>query len=141
MTRTQPQVAIAQRAFRLPASRTRPLPDDNAPIVMIVCGEPERLREMRIVLRSAGFLTAAARSPAAALALLTQIQVDGCVTCQPLDEPEAAAIARILERMRPGCPKVQLPEAAPEASPGWSVCDPRELTKLLGRHFNGKAES
>ena len=136
MTRTTAPTSPRENLF--PGDRTRSLQDDNAPIVMVVCADPERLRELRQRLRCDGFLTAAARSPDAALALLTQVQVDGCVVSDPLDESLGVRLARALNAIRPGCPKVLLMEAGSDKSGDWSVCPSAEVVETLRQGFRKK---
>ena len=109
--------------------------EEDHPLVLVVCDELERLRRARESLRAAGFLPASGRSIAAAVSLLAQVRVDACVVCQPISVEDAERLRGVLERFRPGCPKLCVREYVAADPPGWVVCAECDLTTATAAAF------
>jgi hypothetical protein len=110
-------------------------PEDR-PLILIVCRDPERLTGTRQRLREVGFLPASGRAVDAAISLLSQVRVDGCVLCHEVTADEAERLTQALDRVRPGCPKLYLREYQPGALDGWTVCFSNELDETIVGAFN-----
>lgn len=106
------------------------------PIVLIVCGNRDLLRSTRETLRAAGVLTATARSADAAVALLEQVMMDGCVLCQPTPAEEARRLWHALENLRPGCPRLCVTEHQSRLLDGWMAVGEAELAPTLRAAFS-----
>jgi hypothetical protein len=108
--------------------------DQNRPLLLVVCGDEPTLASVRRTLRAAGFLCTSGRSVEAALSLLTQVRVDGCVVVQPLDEADARRLTERLEQYDPDC--IRVCAAGEQAPLGWRACDvdglPAHLRELFG---------
>lgn len=102
--------------------------EQNQPLLLVVCSDEGQLAAVRRTLRAAGFLSTSGRSIEAALSLLTQVRVDGCVVAQPLDHADGRRLTERLEQYNPGCARVCLTVPMPE---GWITCEPDALTRRL----------
>jgi len=105
--------------------------DDDRPFVLVVSDRQERLLAARQTLRAAGILTASGRSMAAAVSLLSQVQVDGCVLIGDPAPGDARELWEALERYRPGCPKIQVCEPPALPLEGWTTCTEADLPAAM----------
>jgi hypothetical protein len=114
----------------------------DRPLVMLICADAERLRRLRRLLRHSGFLVARSESVDAAIKLLTQIRMDGCVACGVLSGEDAEALRRALDRVSPGCPKLHAVPTPADPPPGWTACGEYELVEAawdaFARPFAGR---
>lgn len=110
--------------------------NETRPLLLVICSDEARLAALRAELRSAGFLSAAGRSIEAALSLLSQVRVDGCVVAEPLDPLAAARLHDCLECYSAGCPKLCLPTSQPEPPHGWHGCPTEALLTRLHECFH-----
>jgi hypothetical protein len=102
----------------------------------VICSDEARLAELRASLRGAGFLSASGRSVEAAISLLTQVRVDGCVVAEPLEPFDALRLYDRLERYSTGCPKLCLVSDHPAPPDGWHACTGEGLVPCLYRCFD-----
>jgi hypothetical protein len=109
----------------------------DQPLVLVVCNDAERLTRLRLTLRAAGYLAAPSRSLDAAISLLSQIRVDGCILSLALTEEAADTLRRHLEGLKPGCPKLNVREASEHSFPAWVECSESGLREALARQFAG----
>jgi len=114
--------------------------EEDRPVVLVVCEETQRASALRAVLRDAGLY--AARSPTleAALRLITQVRVDGCVVCQPMTAEEAQRLGSALDGSRAASTKVCLAEDIKVAPPGWTLCSEADLSEAARRLFQPSIE-
>ena len=109
----------------------------DQPLVLVVCNDAERLTRLRLTLRDAGYLAAPSRSLEAAVSLLSQIRVDGCILGLGMTDDAAESLRRHLEASKPGCPKLRLAEANEHSFPAWVECSETDLRETLARQFAG----
>ena len=109
--------------------------EENRPLLLVVCGDEAQLAAVRGTLRAAGFLSTSGRSVEAALNLLTQVRVDGCVVAQPLDHADGQRLNERLEHYNPGCVRVCVTETGHAAPEGWPCCAGRALPERLRELF------
>jgi len=110
--------------------------NDTRPLLLVICSDEDRLAAMRASLRSAGFLSASGRSVEAAISLLTQVRVDGCVIAERLEPFDALRLYDRLERYSTGCPKLCLLDDHPVTPTGWHGCDGEGLIACLYECFH-----
>jgi len=111
------------------------VPEENRPLLLLVSEQEPGLAAVRAHLREAGYLVASSRSIPAAVSLLDQVRVDGCVLMGRVSSLEAALLARNLERYTPRCPKVYLLEPGLASPEGWSGQQYEQLLPVLQRVF------
>lgn len=109
--------------------------NETRPLLLVICSDEDRLRMLRAVLRGGGFLSASGRSVEAALSLLSQVRVDGCVVAEPLNSFDALRLYHRLEQYSTGCPKLCLLDSHPEPPHGWHGCDGHNLISHLYERF------
>jgi hypothetical protein len=110
--------------------------NETRPLLLVICSDEERLATLRAALRGAGFLSASGRSVEAAISLLSQVRVDGCVVAEPLDPFDARRLYDRLERYSTGCPKLCLLDAHPVPPDGWHGCEGNLLIARLYECFD-----
>lgn len=110
--------------------------NDTRPLLLVICSDEARLAAMRGTLRSAGFLSASGRSVEAAISLLSQVRVDGCVVAEPLEPFDALRLYDRLERYSTGCPKLCVLDYHPSPPNGWHGCDGDGLIARLYECFD-----
>ncbi len=111
------------------------MPEDARPIILIVCNEPERLQPLRQAMRSEGVLTAPARSLDAALGLLTQVGVDGCVLAMNISGAAAVELDAALSRCRANGFRICLQCYHGAHLSGWDTVDEDALIPEVWRQF------
>lgn len=105
--------------------------EDERPLVLVVCSDAERLKRVREELRASGLLPAVGRSFGAAEALLSQVQVNGCVIVQRTTPCEAARLAGALQRFSPGCALTYVQEYQLEPLDGWVSCREAQIAETM----------
>lgn len=116
-------------------ARARRAAEEHRPLLLLVAGQEAALMALRALLRESGYLVASSRSIAAAVSLLDQVRVDGCVLTGPATALEAVLLANALERYTPSCPKVFLDEPDSVPPEGWKAVRHDELLATLLRVF------
>ena len=102
------------------------------PLVLVVCGDAERVYRLRAELRRCGFLPAFARSTAMASALFAQIRIEAVVLC-PGDSLGQLDPLQETVRDMAGMPRFILADATP--LPGWTACSEEQLIGQLRAIF------
>lgn len=105
--------------------------EDERPLVLVVCSDAERLDRVREGLRASGLLPAVGRSFDAAVALLSQVQVNGCVILERTTPSEAARLASTLQRFSPGCALTYVQEYQTEPLDGWVSCRETQIAEIM----------
>ncbi|MGV3722857.1 MAG: hypothetical protein ACO1SX_18300 [Actinomycetota bacterium] len=111
------------------------MPEEHRPLLLLVSEQEPGLQAVRAHLREAGYLVASSRSAAAAISLLDQVRVDGCVLMGRVSVLEANRLAQTLERYTPRCPKVYLTEPDLFPPDGWDHSQYDQLLLSLSRVF------
>lgn len=111
------------------------MPEDNQPLLLMVSEQEPGLFSTRTLLREAGFLVASGRTVEAAISLLAQVRVDGCVLHGHVQEGDAIRLAETLDRYSPGCPKMYLSQSESDLPPGWRRCAADTLVQALKDAF------
>lgn len=109
---------------------------ETRPLLLVICSDEARLAALREELRGAGFLTASGRSVEAALSLLSQVRVEGCVVADEIDSFGALRLYERLERYSTGCPKLCVVDYHPVPPEGWRGCDGHSLITQLHACFD-----
>lgn len=109
--------------------------EEHRPLLLLVSEQEPGLQAVRTHLREAGYLVASSRSTAAAISLLDQVRVDGCVLMGQVSVLDAACLAQSLERYTPRCPKVYLNELDRVPLDGWDDSRYDQLLLSLNRVF------
>lgn len=109
--------------------------EEHRPLLLLVSEQEPGLAAVRAHLREGGFLVASSRSVAAAISLLDQVRVDGCVLMGRVSTPEAIRLAQSLERYTPRCPKVYLDEPDMIPPDGWHTSRHDQLLPALRQVF------
>lgn len=110
--------------------------NETRPLLLVICSDEARLAALRAALRGAGFLTASGRSVEAAISLLSQVRVEGCVVADPIDPFDAFRLYERLERYSTGCPKLCILDYHPVPPDGWQGCDSDCLIDRLHQCFD-----
>jgi len=110
--------------------------NETRPLLLVICSDENRLAALRASLRSAGFLSASGRSVEAAISLLSQVRVDGCVVADPVEPLDAHRLHDRLEQYNTGCPKLCILDFHPEPTSGWLGCDGDGLIARLYECFD-----
>jgi hypothetical protein len=105
--------------------------EDERPLVLVVCSDAERLSRVREELRASGLLPAVGRSFAAAVALLSQVQVNGCVIVERTTPLEAERLSGALQRFSPGCAQTYVQELQAEPLEGWVSCQEAQIAQTI----------
>jgi CheY-like chemotaxis protein len=107
----------------------------ESPLILLVGSRQDELAQAREALRKEGYLTALASSCEAALHLLTQVRVTGCIALEPLPEGDAEDLRRSLDQWDLGCPKLWCTTPGKEALDEWTAVDRGRLLAAVRREF------
>lgn len=123
-------------AVRLDLEGRHRVPEENQPLLLLVSELELGLLSIRSRLRAAGYLVASGRSVDAAISLLDQVRVDGCVVMGSVSVTDARRLALSLDRYNPGCPKMLVQEAGLLAPDPWRGCELEGLLSALQEAFS-----
>ncbi|HEU4751594.1 MAG TPA: hypothetical protein VFU47_00720 [Armatimonadota bacterium] len=107
----------------------------DQPLLLLICDEPDCLQRLRSTLREAGYLAAASRSLPAAISLLSQVRVDGCVLWGDPALEELEPLRSRLDTLKPGCLKLIIRPGAAEVPEPWKRCSEPDLLESLAGAF------
>jgi hypothetical protein len=112
--------------------------EDERPLLLVICADPDRLARIRSRLRQAGFLTAMGRNFEGALNLLTQVIVDGCVLCYLPEPAQLQQLETAIRGNREGSVQLCIADACPDPPPGWTASDEERLAETARALLKGE---
>lgn len=114
--------------------------EDDRPLVLVVCSDPDRLARLRAGLRESGIMPASGRSIQAAVSLLSQVQVNGCALAEAAGAEEIRQLDEALRRNSPHSSRLYVREAVKAELPEWEPCDESSVPEAVRRTLQVPAQ-